>query len=70
MSREPITSAKFRVSRYDPNRSMPIVFGMHYPGIVMCWGTAYNDESVKPPCYRVADDPRVGFQTAKWVESE
>lgn len=50
--------------------SVPIVFGMHYPGIIVVMGRAYNDMSVAPPCYRLSDDPRVGFQTARWIESE
>jgi hypothetical protein len=61
---------KFFVNKksFDPKTSVPIVYGMHYPGIITIFGVPYNDDSVKPPCYRVGDDPRVGFSTARWVE--
>lgn len=57
-------------TKFDPTKSVPIVYGMHYPGIVLVFGTPYNDRKVRPPCYRVGDDPRVGYNTAKWVATE
>ena len=65
-----IDRSKYKFTKFDPNRSTPIVYGMRYPGIVLVFGVPYNDPKVKAPCYRVGDDPRVGFNTAKWVESE
>lgn len=54
---------------FNLDKNTPIVYGMHYPGIILVFGMPYNDFSVKPPCYRVApEDARVGFNMAKWIE--
>jgi hypothetical protein len=65
-----ILSAGFTKAKYNPDSSLPIMYGMYLPGIIVCFGIAYNDDKVSAPCYRLSDDPRVGFQTARWVESE
>ena len=65
-----ILKAQMRNAKtFVPNKGIPILYGTHLPGIIVCFGIAYNDDSVKAPCYRVGQ-PSVGFNNAVWVESE